>query len=715
MSIHIHHLTGCAPAPLAHYLKALGILRLVAEQKDPAARGWWQDEHAVLATTMDEEELLRFFLQEYEPSPLVAPWNGGSGFYPKDNHKPVEVINQSVTARLAVYREAVALARTVVGARTESPKDEEKAAMIQTMRKQARGHLADWLECVVVLDAEGSPKYPSLLGTGGNDGRLDFTINFMQHLSLMFNLSSMSVASASSPTLKAALFTRDPARVMDGNAIGQFLPGNAGGANATTGYSADSGINSWDFILMLEGSPLFAAAISRRAQAESLPLASSPFAVRAESAGHGTAASNEDAPRGEQWLPLWKQPSVYADIQKLFTEGRIHLQRDTVARSMDAARAVARLGVARGVSAFERFAFLERNGQANLAIPLSRWQVVAQPKRSLTDHAAHWIDRFVAKSRDEHSWKAAARRCEEALLATCRNGRNAGNWEELLLAMGAAEVLLAHTPKKSKEVFLRPLYNLPGGWLSALPNTTELHLAIALAGQVGTKDDEQGSSDFSRPVRIHFLPMEEGKFADHPGPDVVATTGDFIRDAAAVVRRRLHTGKFALRAGHGHYASLSDLAAFLCGEVNEGRVLELARPLMALEWKDAPRLSFPTLTADDKGVLALYGVLRLAHMPGPFEIEGTEYRVKTDPAIIQRLLAGDAATALAVAVRRLTAAGLRPYVRTAVADAAFARRLAASLIFPIHPDSAAWLANKLCHCPVENETTTPAAGIAALK
>ena len=55
MTIHVHHLTGCSPTPLAHYLKGLGVLRLVAEQKDPAARGWWRDEAFHLATTFDEE------------------------------------------------------------------------------------------------------------------------------------------------------------------------------------------------------------------------------------------------------------------------------------------------------------------------------------------------------------------------------------------------------------------------------------------------------------------------------------------------------------------------------------------------------------------------------------------------------------------------------------------------------------------------------------
>lgn len=71
----VHKLNGCAPAPLAHYLKALGMLRLVAEQADPEARGWWAGERFLLATHLDEDELLGFFLERYEPTPLVAPWN----------------------------------------------------------------------------------------------------------------------------------------------------------------------------------------------------------------------------------------------------------------------------------------------------------------------------------------------------------------------------------------------------------------------------------------------------------------------------------------------------------------------------------------------------------------------------------------------------------------------------------------------------------------
>ena len=76
-------LDGCTPEPLMGYLKALGVLRLVSEQADPDARGCWRDGVFVLETTLDREGLVKFFQDEYKPTPLLAPWNGGSGFYIK--------------------------------------------------------------------------------------------------------------------------------------------------------------------------------------------------------------------------------------------------------------------------------------------------------------------------------------------------------------------------------------------------------------------------------------------------------------------------------------------------------------------------------------------------------------------------------------------------------------------------------------------------------
>jgi CRISPR-associated protein Csx17 len=69
-------LAGCRPTPLASYLKALGVLRVVSEQSDPTAAGFWRDERFHLQTRLDKNSLRHFLLQEYAPTPIIAPWNG---------------------------------------------------------------------------------------------------------------------------------------------------------------------------------------------------------------------------------------------------------------------------------------------------------------------------------------------------------------------------------------------------------------------------------------------------------------------------------------------------------------------------------------------------------------------------------------------------------------------------------------------------------------
>jgi CRISPR-associated protein Csx17 len=78
-------LDGCRPTPLASYLKALGILRLIAEQADRTARGFWRSERFQLKTALDRDGFRCFFLEDYAPTPIIAPWNGRAGFLEGDS------------------------------------------------------------------------------------------------------------------------------------------------------------------------------------------------------------------------------------------------------------------------------------------------------------------------------------------------------------------------------------------------------------------------------------------------------------------------------------------------------------------------------------------------------------------------------------------------------------------------------------------------------
>lgn len=119
-------LDGCTAEPLMGYLKASGVLRLVTEQAEADTCGSWRDGAFVLETTLDRCGLLRLFLEEFSPTPLLAPWNGGSGFYTKldldrflesagkevafKGREAVDAINMieaSDSRRLARYREQI--------------------------------------------------------------------------------------------------------------------------------------------------------------------------------------------------------------------------------------------------------------------------------------------------------------------------------------------------------------------------------------------------------------------------------------------------------------------------------------------------------------------------------------------------------------------------------------------------------------------------------
>lgn len=72
-------LAGCTATPLGSYLKALSVLRLVAEQTDSEARGFWEGDLFMLESKLTADDLATFFLFEYEPTPIVAPWNVSAG------------------------------------------------------------------------------------------------------------------------------------------------------------------------------------------------------------------------------------------------------------------------------------------------------------------------------------------------------------------------------------------------------------------------------------------------------------------------------------------------------------------------------------------------------------------------------------------------------------------------------------------------------------
>ncbi|KYG07871.1 hypothetical protein BE21_26815, partial [Sorangium cellulosum] len=628
MSLHLHHLAGCTPEPIAGYLKALGVLRAVAGQADRRARARWNNGRFELVTSLDRDGLTRFFLEGYAPSPIIAPWNGGSGFYPKDTKDGIEPLSSSPAARFALYREAIAAGRSLVAARSESPKGDEKLEMIRACRRTWPEPMLAWLDAAVVLTGDAA-RYPALLGTGGNDGRLDFTNNRMQRLVELLDPTTGDARPGAHPLLAAALFG-EPAPGLERRAVGQFVPGNAGGPNQASGYVGESLVNPWDFVLLLEGALLLPVAAVRRLESGNLVQAAAPFAVRARAGGYASAcAVDEGNQRGEQWMPLWDGAATLTEVRALFAEGRLVAspEKRQAIHAIDAARAVADLGVARGVREFVRFGYIERNGQANLAVPLGRWAVEAgeragAPERSrLLDEIDPWVEGLRSVSQADTapaSLGRALRRVEAAMLAVCRHG-SAERWQRLLLVLAEAEETIVARPKAAAAMaWLGPIPPLSPEWLLAADDgSAELRLAAAIASQTGPAD-RIGAEELG-PIRAHCLPLDprsgfrrlsvgaDGLARD---PRVVWAGRDLADDLAAVAQRRmieaaLHGARVFPLRGRA-YAPLDDVALFLDGAVDEARIAGLARALMAVEWWRARRPPRPPRAAPTPVLYALF-------------------------------------------------------------------------------------------------------------
>ncbi len=720
--MHLHVLRGCTPTPLAHYLKALGILRIVSEQADDKARGFWKDETFCLLTRLSQEQLELFFLKTYSPTPLIAPWNGGSGFYAKDNKLATEALSKSNASRFENYRTAILLAQKLVTGLETAPKNEEKALLLRRLRGSGKAVLVDWIDAAVSISSDGSASYPALLGTGGNDGRLDFTNNFMQRLCSLFELESPTAGPnhGARELLRGALFD-DVVRGLSADAIGQFIPGAAGGANSDEGYSAKSHLNLWDFVLAMEGAVCFRSSIVRRGTEQGKAQAAAPFATRPMAASYGSAAASDESARGEQWMPLWNRATSWEEVEAFLREGRSRIGGGAVKSPLDFARSLTRIGVARGVTEFQRYGYQERNGQANLAVPLGRWSVRSSTDGILIDDVSPWVERLRQIASDQHApgaYQHVSRSCSAAILVACKGGATSTDWQDFLRYLVRAERLALSSPKFAVDKNCQPLPSLSPGWLETTDDgSAEFRLAAALASL--TVSDKKAQ----RSIREYWLPLESGarpRFLSSDssltmGPSIVGRGHDLVADLIAILLRRSMDRE---RKGnslelypypqHGRFASPADISQFLSGDFDDLRCLELALGFMAIDWrKTAPKSGS---TSWERTPPAAYAFLKLANPLGEASLgSADEAPPRLDRATLQRLANGDLPGAVEVAYRRLRSAGIYSKARVFIATETSTRRLAASLLFPLTLRDLRYLRSWLMR-PAHDSTRTTTTG-----
>jgi CRISPR-associated protein Csx17 len=670
-----HLLAGLRPEPLGSYLAGLGLMRLLGEQADPAATAAWEPSGLVIETTV--ANIAEWLADRYVPTPVLSPWNGGSGFGIKDREpkRRLEALLASQSSRLTGFREAIAVAEQVMQKaravgwikpdekRGESVAD--KASIVQEYRNRCPEALLPWIDAAVVL-AGDQAYFPPILGTGGNDGRLDFSTNF--HERLLEVLDETAKRRARSLACARDLLTGAEAERLADGAIGQFDPALAGGQGSSPFGAASPLVNPWEYVLLVEGALLFASGTVRRHQYDA-GRAARPFTVSFSPDGSESGAAGEES-RGEVWVPAWSQPFTLAEIKQLFGEARASWRGRPAQQAVEFYAATRTLGVARGIDEFVRYGLQQRNGLAFVAVPLERVEVRSRPEVGLAARIEDWVARV--RSPDASSAiGSATRRFDSAHLLYARDGGSL-RLRDLLAAVTTLEQAVGRSGGRERA----PVRTTPRAqdFLDEFmkKECAELRIAVGIAScatVAGTGASRAGASGPARAMRQLLLPVDppdqshpHGRWRETPMvpgfglrpmrqvlADVLAWRSRTAADEPGVeVFRGVPTFR------DGVQVPPADLHAFALGQLEDGELELWLRACLALSWRGVRyRWSVP-------GPGMLVPTLGLLHplAEGLADTDDSSApRMALGPDWAVRLTAGQVGPVHADAVRRLRQAG----------------------------------------------------------
>ncbi|WP_158542968.1 type I-G CRISPR-associated protein Cas8g1/Csx17 [Phytoactinopolyspora halophila] len=695
-------LAGYRGTPLGSYLWSLGTLRAVSRLFDSDARGAWRGGQFILHSRFDDvDKLVAEFERAFEPAPVISPWNKEAGFASSTGTKAalLDWVRTSDDPRLGALRRTIAAAESVVdrarergwgGSGSDFWDKKYKPKVIQMCRNEFPDEALPWLDVATTLTQDAKIAFSRLLGTGGVFGRQELSSTYLARVQTVLThessqewLRSLLTGSETIPYL------RDP--------VGQFDPGRAGGIHSSPFEKKDEAgfANPWAFILTLEGVLLLASAVVRRHGAE-YDDAALPFQVRGTTSAFATATDGETV-HGEFWAPLWSDPLDLAAVEHLLSEGRADWRGKPARSGLDFARAVANLGVDRGIDTFERFIFADRFGQNPFAVPAGRVAVQRRPGVELLAGLDRWL-RDVDRSRSSRGVAAEIHRLEDALFTHASSG-SLNDLVDVFVALGRCHEAVArsgHARGRTRPLILRDGRAIAYALQPAVDDDAQLRVALALATAHDPKQpptlggirpyvspvvDDHGRPAWSeRPapasLAAGLIPAlgVAARYRSMPRPNDDTTESE----VAPAVRgaRIVHT--------YGMRALAEDVFRLATGHLDEVRTAELLAGFLTVDWSTA-QLSPPARrrTTSTGGLDFMLPFSSDQHLDVPNE-DGT-----TSPTLLRpgrawpaQLRAGRSTDVLRDAARRLRISGV-PGVVTPAPTNIESDRLAACLMLAV--------------------------------
>ncbi|MFZ9752446.1 MAG: type I-G CRISPR-associated protein Cas8g1/Csx17 [Cyanobium sp.] len=658
--------TSFTTSPLSSYLAAIGLLRIVGEQLDPGARGFWRSGRFHLETDASLERIAEFLSREYKPSPCITPWNKDSGFPVGTPAKEFRALKGPRFEEISrIVDSAAALIPRFTTA--NSNEDKVKARLLEALDRAGDSDAwSAWLgTCAVTFHnqkGELAVRFPALLGgTGGAFGRADFGLKFVKALQVVqpeHFIAAILGSDQRDLMIKAGdSLIYDPASRCDSQQ-------GYGIATQDTQQSRDGKANPATLILLAEGITLFEGYAMTTAPdgdaSDGSQHAAFTLAVAHNSSGHPSSSwlENDGNQSEELWCPLWDEPCHYSDVRDALRRIALLPLPRQLRTGTDLALFASCLGRRLNLSGFARYCFPARIGQGTKIPSLIEVFPLDEARADRTDALADVVKlasrlRRHAKNKTiPSSYRHAAERVVAQVEAVAGGG---GSYAELLRRLLAwrRQEELSQKERKPNEKTAMSLWlsfqfgsrSLPPQWFSLLERELdgpEWRLALAL----GT----------GQRLPTHLL-------------RATRTPGSKPNDKTTITP--LATGR--------PYAGLADVLLLLEGRVDAELVDDLTLAVAWIERRGLPRLPppdthLPWLPPDYLAGLLLNQWHFEAHSP----VEGDRARWR------ELLLAGRPVEAMEVALHRLRVAEVVSWAWPAMA-ASDPHRLLRAVEVPVHP------------------------------
>ena len=686
-----HQLYGCRDIPLSNYLKALGIFTILAREH-PETKACWKNGVFVIYSNLSKKEIIDFMMDDYKPVPVINPlsWNK----YKTTTKDVKSMLGSKFGHRLEPYRKTLddldgifKEFMVIYGLKKIKKEDIDKVKKL-TLLKLCRNRLQD--NIIPIFDAvgiagENACSFAPILGTGFNDGAFDMVENFIKHIGNIFDpegkiKSKKWLHMSMYDSVMSDEIEGDAAPLIEGTSMGHNT--NAvGGSNSGYGFDGTSILNPWDYILMIEGTVLFAGSMSKQLSSSIDGKAVFPFSAGTSNAGYPTSSNEEknegNSTRGEMWMPIWESPASYREVRHVFGEGRAQFGNRYARTGTEFARAAVTLGTERKISQFRRFCIMKRKGKAYLTINAGKIQVKNRLAAGLLEDVDRWYERMDrTRSKNTARLDVLMKKYDECVMKFCSIGRKK-DLQQILICIGKLEKYASIVAE------LEPLRILRAEWIEeCYDGTAEFRLAASLAS---IYDKGIGG------IRKNLEDVVDGKWGPkyEKSPSCVWNeNGDMLKNMVQVLRRRCLDGKISkcdtAPINGKIYAGKSDIIQFLYGKLDAGKIGDLILPLSMTDMRNINVTPWKN-EIDVIPVPEAYGIIKMLYPSKRRE------KIPYEMSVLNSLSAGRINDAYSKASYILHAHGMSPLRHSKKRGAArnttisdiVKKHLAASLLFPI--------------------------------